>query len=97
MPIFTIAPTNVVFLTPPYQKVYPTYEGKLTTDASSVDLFTFSNEERLLIRRLASSINSMLDSMNLKDDVFSMGTYSSLLAGVLEYSPVCMSRRKASS
>nr|XP_026499658.1 sec1 family domain-containing protein 2-like [Vanessa tameamea] len=93
-PIFTISPTNVVFLTPPYHKVYPTYDGKLIPNTPSVDLYTITSEERSLVRRLASGLNSMLDSMNMKEDLYYMGTFSSLIAGVLENSPVCVSRRK---
>ncbi|XP_045772551.1 sec1 family domain-containing protein 2-like [Maniola jurtina] len=97
IPIFTIAPTNVVFLTPPYQKVYPKFDKKLTTDAPTLDLYTLSSEERSCIRRLASGLNSMLDSMNLKEDIYYMGAFSSLIAGVLENSPICVSRRKSCS
>lgn len=97
IPIFTIAPTNVVFLMPPYQKVYPKFDTKLVADAPSLDLYSLSGEERSLIRRLASGLNSMLDSMNMKEDIYYMGAYSSLIAGVLENSPVCVSRRKVNS
>ncbi|KAM3965112.1 sec1 family domain-containing protein 2 [Aphomia sociella] len=94
IPIFTISPTNVVFLTPPYHKVYPMYDGKLIPDTSSLDLYTLTSDQRSQVRRLASGLNSMLDSMNLKEDIFYMGTYSSLVAGILENSPVCLARRK---
>ncbi|KAJ0176524.1 hypothetical protein K1T71_007703 [Dendrolimus kikuchii] len=97
IPIFSIAPTNVVFLTPPYSKMYPTFEGKLIPDSLSIDLYSLSCEERSQVRRLASGINSMMDSMNLKEDVFFIGCYSSLIAGVLENSPVCLARRKTCS
>lgn len=83
-----------MFLTPPYTKVYPTYEGKLIPDSTSLDLYSLSSLERSHVRRLASGLNSLMDSMNLKEDVFYMGAYSSLVAGVLENSPVCLSRRK---
>ncbi|KAG6444474.1 sec1 family domain-containing protein 2 [Manduca sexta] len=94
IPIFTISPTNVVFLTPPYAQMYPTYEGKLVPETLSVDLYTLSSNERSQVRRLASCLNSMMESLNLKEDVYFMGTYSSLVAGVLENSPVCLARRK---
>ncbi|RVE50891.1 hypothetical protein evm_004458 [Chilo suppressalis] len=97
IPICTISPTNVVFLTPPYCKIYPKYDGMLIPDSASVDLYTLTREERSQVRRLASSLNSMMDSMNLKEDIFYMGTYSSLIAGILENSPVCVSRRKNST
>lgn len=70
------------------------YDGKLIHDSASVDLYTLTSEERSQVRRLASCLNSMMDSMNLKEDIFYMGTYSSLVAGVLENSPVCIARRK---
>ncbi|KAL0883011.1 hypothetical protein ABMA27_016495 [Loxostege sticticalis] len=94
IPICTISPTNVVFLTPAHHKVYPMYDGKLIHDSASVDLYMLTSEERSQVRRLASCLNSMMDSMNLKEDIFYMGTYSSLVAGVLENSPVCIARRK---
>lgn len=94
IPIFTITPTNVLFLTPPYTKVYPTYDGKLIPDSASLDLFTLTSQERSQVRRLASGLNGLMDSMNLKEDVFYMGAYGSLVAGVLENSPVCLARRK---
>ncbi|XP_053609312.1 sec1 family domain-containing protein 2-like [Plodia interpunctella] len=94
IPIFTISPTNVVFLTPPYQKLYPLFDGKLMPESTSMDLYTLSSNERSQVRRLASGINSMFDSMNLKEDIFYMGAFSSLVAGVLENSPVCLARRK---
>ncbi|XP_045536535.1 sec1 family domain-containing protein 2 [Papilio machaon] len=94
VPIFTICPTNAVFLTPPYQKIYPLFNGNLTPESNSIDLYTLSSEERSRVRRLASGLNSMFESMNLKEDVFYMGVYSSLVAGVLENSPVCLARRK---
>ncbi|CAH0751571.1 unnamed protein product [Diatraea saccharalis] len=96
IPICTISPTNVVFLTPPYHNVYPKYDGKLIPDSTSIDLYTLKREERSQVRRLASSLNSIMDSMNLKEDIFYVGPYSSLVAGVLENSPVCISRRKNS-
>lgn len=74
--------------------MYPTYDGKLIPDSPSLDLYTLTGEERSQVRRLASGLNSMMDSMSFKEDVFYMGAYSSLLAGVLENSPVCTSRRK---
>ncbi|CAH2215956.1 jg2667, partial [Pararge aegeria aegeria] len=94
IPIFTIAPTNVVFLTPPYQKVYPKFDKKLTTNMPTLDLYTLSSDERSQMRRLASALNTMFESMNLKEDIFYMGPFSLLLAGVLENSPVYISRRK---
>ncbi|XP_063825674.1 sec1 family domain-containing protein 2-like [Ostrinia nubilalis] len=94
IPISTICPTSVVFLTPPHHKVYPTYSGKLIPDSASIDLYGLTSEERSQVRRLASCLNSMMDSMSLKEDIFYMGTYSSLVAGVLENSPVCIARRK---
>lgn len=97
IPIFTIAPTNVVFLTPPFGNIYPTFEGKLIADTISIDLYSLSSVERSHVRRLASGINSMMDSMNLKEDIFFIGMYSSLVAGVLENSPVCLARRKTCS
>ncbi|XP_049873196.1 sec1 family domain-containing protein 2-like [Pectinophora gossypiella] len=94
IPIFTIAPTSVVFLTPPYQHVYPTFDGKLIPDTTSLDLYTLTSEERSQVRRLASGLNSLMESMNLKEDIYYMGAYSSLVTGVLENSPVCLARRK---
>ncbi|CAG9561771.1 unnamed protein product [Danaus chrysippus] len=97
VPIFAVAPTNVVFLTPPYHQVYPMFDEKLVPDTPSVDLYTLTNEQRSMVRRLTSSLNSLLDSMNMKDDVYYMGTYSTLIAGILENSPICVSRRKTCS
>ncbi|XP_072949393.1 sec1 family domain-containing protein 2-like [Epargyreus clarus] len=94
IPIFTISPTNTVFLTPPYYNLYPTFNGKLIPDSASIDLYSLNAEERAQVRRLASGLNSLLESMNMKEDVYYMGAFSSLIAGVLENSPVCLSRRK---
>lgn len=94
IPVFTISLTNVVFVTPPYNHIYPLFEGKLMPQSPSVDLYSLSNNERSEARRLASALNSMLDSMNLKEDIYYVGAYSSLLAGILENSPVCLARRK---
>ncbi|CAH4028408.1 sec1 family domain-containing protein 2-like [Pieris brassicae] len=94
IPIFTISPTNVLFLTPPYQNVTPQYNGQLIPDSTSIDLYTLTNHERSMLRRLAGSLNTMLDSMNFKEDIYYIGQYSSLLAGVLENSPVCVARKK---
>ncbi|XP_013194849.2 sec1 family domain-containing protein 2 [Amyelois transitella] len=94
IPIFTISPTNVVFLTPPYHKLFPLYDGKLIPDSTSLDLYSLSSSERSHVRRLASGLNSMFDSMNFKEDIYYMGAFSSLVAGVLENSPVCLARRK---
>lgn len=96
LPLITICPTNVVFVTPPYQNVYPLYDGKLTLDSAALDLYSLSRDERSQVRRLSSGLNSLMDSMNLKEDIFYMGTYSSLVTGVLENSPVCLARRKVS-
>ncbi|KAJ8731251.1 hypothetical protein PYW07_004415 [Mythimna separata] len=94
IPIFTIALTNVVFVTPPYHDIYPLFFDKLIPDTPSIDLHTLSNEERSQARRLTSGLNNMLDSMNLKEDVFYIGTYGSLVAGILENSPICIARRR---
>uniref|UniRef100_A0A2A4J3N2 Sec1 family domain-containing protein 2 n=1 Tax=Heliothis virescens TaxID=7102 RepID=A0A2A4J3N2_HELVI len=94
IPIFTIALTNVVFVTPPYHQVYPLFDGKLEAGSQSIDLHSLSNQERSHARRLASGLNNMMDSMNLKEDIYYMGSYSSLIAGILENSPVCLARRK---
>lgn len=94
IPIFTIALTNVVFVTPPYHDTYPLFHDKLIPDTPSIDLHTLSNEERSQARRLASGLNNMLDSMNLKEDIYYIGTYGSLLAGILENSPVSVARRR---
>ncbi|CAG5045028.1 unnamed protein product [Parnassius apollo] len=94
IPIFTVSPTNIVFLTPPYHRMYPTFNGRLTPESNSIDLYSLNSEERSQVRRLASGLNSMFDSMNFREDIFYMGTYSSLVAGVLENSPVCIARRK---
>lgn len=87
----------MVFVTPPYHEIYPLFHDKLIPDTPSIDLHTLSSEERSQARRLASGLNNMLDSMNLKEDIFYIGTYGSLLAGILENSPVCISRRRVSS
>ncbi|CAH2096040.1 unnamed protein product [Euphydryas editha] len=94
IPLFTISPTNVVFLTPPYRNLYPTYDEKLTPDTPSFDLYSLSRDERFLVRSLASSLNNMFGSMNMKEDIFYMGAFSSLIAGILENSPICVTRRK---
>lgn len=94
IPISAISLTNVVFLTPQHSKVYPLYNGKLIPDTPSVDLHSLASEERSQVRRLASTLNSMFENMNFKEDVYYMGTYSSIVAGVLENSPVCIGRRK---
>ncbi|XP_045448073.1 sec1 family domain-containing protein 2-like [Melitaea cinxia] len=94
IPLFAISPTNVVFLTPPCREVYPRFDGKLTPDTPTLDLYALKSDERGLVRRLASGLNSMFDSMNMKEDIFYMGACSSLIAGILENSPVCVSRRK---
>ncbi|XP_048478289.1 sec1 family domain-containing protein 2 isoform X2 [Plutella xylostella] len=97
VPISTISLTSNVFVMPPYSPVYPLYEGKLIPTTPSVDLYTLSESERSQVRRLVSSLNSMLEGMNLKEEVYYMGTHSSILAGVLENSPVCLARRKLCS
>ncbi|XP_038209861.1 sec1 family domain-containing protein 2-like [Zerene cesonia] len=94
IPIFSIAPTNVIFLTPPYHSMCPKYDGKLLPESSSIDLYSLQNEERSMLRRLAGGLNSMFDSLNYKEDIFYIGQYSSLLAGVLENSPVSVARKK---
>ncbi|CAG4971455.1 unnamed protein product [Colias eurytheme] len=94
IPIFSISPTNVIFLTPPYHSMCPKYGGKLLPESSSIDLYSLQNEERSMLRRLAGGLNSMFDSLNYKEDIFYIGQYSSLLAGVLENSPVCVARKK---
>lgn len=94
IPIFTISPTNVIFLTPPHSTIFPSYDGKLIPSSPAFDLYTLENEEREQMRRLASSLNSMFQSMNLKEDVFFIGTYSSILAGILDNNPVSLERRK---
>lgn len=94
IPLFSISPTNVIFLTPPCREVYPRFDGKLTPDTPTLDLYALKSDERGLVRRLASGLNSMFDSMNMKEDIFYMGACSSLIAGILENSPVCVSRRK---
>lgn len=94
IPIFTISLTNVVFVTPPYQNVYPKFSGTVYTEGRQPELHHLQDEERNAARRLASGLNSMLDSMNLKEDIYYMGVYSTILAGILENSPVCLARRK---
>ncbi|XP_041979051.1 sec1 family domain-containing protein 2-like [Aricia agestis] len=97
VPLFTISPTNVIFLTPPYHKLYPVFDGKLTSETAPTDLYSLSTEERSSVRRLASCLNSMLAMMNLKEDIYYMGQFSGLVAGVLENSPVSINRRKSCS
>ncbi|CAK1551211.1 unnamed protein product [Leptosia nina] len=94
IPIFTISPTNVIFITPPYHNINLKFNNKLLPETTSIDLYSLTNDERSMLRRLAGSLNSMFDSMNYKEDVYYMGHYSSLLGGVLENSPVCTARRK---
>lgn len=89
-----MCPTSTIFLTPPYANVYPLYDGYIMPDSPSIDLYSLNNDERLHARRLASSLNSMLESMRMKEDLFFMGAYSSIIAGILENSPICTSRRK---
>ncbi|XP_068633189.1 sec1 family domain-containing protein 2-like [Battus philenor] len=94
IPLFTVSPTSIIFLTPPFQNLYPSFEGNLIPESSSIDLYTLGSEERSLVRRLASGLNSLFESMNYKEDIFYIGAYSSLVAGVLENSPVYLNRRK---
>ncbi|VVC97546.1 unnamed protein product [Leptidea sinapis] len=94
IPLFSITPTNVLFLTPPYHNMYPKYEGRLTPDSNSVDLYSLSHNERSAIRRLAGGLNSLFESLSYREEIFYMGQFSSLLAGVLENSPVCIARKK---
>ncbi|XP_052741463.1 sec1 family domain-containing protein 2 [Bicyclus anynana] len=94
IPIFTISPTNNVFLMPPYQYVYPKFDKKLITSAPTLDLYTLNSDERSEVRRLASALNSMMQSMNMREDIYHIGPFSSLIAGILENSPVYVSRRK---
>lgn len=95
IPLFTISVTNTVFLTPPYAKIYPMFEGKLQPESStSLDLYSIASSDRAMVRRLASNLNSLFEMTNVKEDIFYMGMFSSLVAGVLENSPVCVARRK---
>lgn len=94
IPIFTISLTNVVFVTPPYQNLYPKFNGKINPESNQIDLYSLQTDQKNEARRLASALNNMLDSLNLKEDIYYMGAYSTILAGILENSPVCLSRRK---
>ncbi|KOB69594.1 Sec1 family domain-containing protein 2 [Operophtera brumata] len=77
-------------------RYYPANDSQLLREPVA-DLQALHVDERSRVRRLACALNSMLDSMNLKEDVYFMGSYSSLVAGVLENSPIYINRRKVSS
>lgn len=94
IPISTISLSSVLFLTPQHSQVYPFYNGKLIPDSLSDGLYSLACGERAQVRRLASTLNSVFEEMNMKEDIYYMGTFSSIVAGVLENSPVCVARRK---
>lgn len=77
--------------------MYPKCRGKINPETNPMDLYTLLANERNDARRLAGALNNMLDSMNLKEDIYYMGSYSTILAGILENSPVCLARRKVNN
>ncbi|KAH9627875.1 hypothetical protein HF086_015319 [Spodoptera exigua] len=94
IPIFTISLTNVVFVTPPFRDLQTFFLGELKSDNTIVDINNLSKQERNEARRFAASLNNMLDSMNLKEDVYYIGAYSAIIGGILEHYPISIQRRK---
>uniref|UniRef100_A0A2H1V2I0 SFRICE_015326 n=1 Tax=Spodoptera frugiperda TaxID=7108 RepID=A0A2H1V2I0_SPOFR len=94
IPIFTISLTNVVFVTPPFRNLQTFFLGELKSDNATVDINNLSKQERNEARRFAASLNNMLDSMNLKEDVYYIGSYSAIIGGILEHYPISIQRRK---
>lgn len=87
--------TNGIFTTPAYSQLFPKFgSGLYSESAANVDLHTLPLDDKNEVRRLASSLNSLLEYMNLKEDVFFMGSFSSIVAGVLEHLPAAALRRK---
>lgn len=87
-PIFGIPVTNNIFVTPVFNKLYPKFgENLLPAQTSNLDLHSLMTEDKNEVRRLASCIDSLLEFIGAKEDIFYMGPFSSILAGVLEHLP----------
>lgn len=96
-PIFCISITDGLFTTPCFTKIFPKFGSNLLVEQTAdLDLHSLPPDDKNEVRRLAFSINCLFDYFNIKDDIFFMGPFSSILAGVLEHLPAANARRKVS-
>ncbi|XP_077286035.1 sec1 family domain-containing protein 2-like [Arctopsyche grandis] len=96
-PLFGVSITNNIFITPVFSKLYPKFgHGLFPTQTSMLDLHSLLLDDKNEVRRLASSIDSFLEYLGVKEDIFYLGPFSSVLAGVLEHLPSGTRRKNAS-
>lgn len=81
-PIFTASLNDSVFLTPPFGNMMPPIDEN--------SLLHYEND----VEYFASSMHSLFSNLNVKEDVYSMGRLSNIVAEKLATLPSAINRRK---
>ncbi|XP_066993469.2 sec1 family domain-containing protein 2 isoform X2 [Anabrus simplex] len=61
---------------------------------SSLEVSVLPLELQVTLRHLACSLHSLFSALDVREDIFTMGTTSSLIAGILDTLPMAVNRRK---
>ncbi|XP_066993468.2 sec1 family domain-containing protein 2 isoform X1 [Anabrus simplex] len=64
---------------------------------SSLEVSVLPLELQVTLRHLACSLHSLFSALDVREDIFTMGTTSSLIAGILDTLPMAVNRRKTAS
>uniref|UniRef100_T1J9Z1 Sec1 family domain-containing protein 2 n=1 Tax=Strigamia maritima TaxID=126957 RepID=T1J9Z1_STRMM len=102
-PIFLASLCPVLFITPTFSRLFPT----LTTDLDLPSLPRKASELELqnlpknlmmeLMVTFVHCFNNLLEELNVKEDFFTIGQFSKLIASQLDALPAAKTRRKSAS
>lgn len=85
-PLFIAPLTKNFFITPEFDHMFPPLQN-LSDVQQNKDIQTS-------IRHLTALLHSLFGIMGLKEDIFSLGDFSAIVASMLENFPPAASRRK---
>ncbi|XP_076315450.1 sec1 family domain-containing protein 2-like [Tachypleus tridentatus] len=113
IPIFAATVCDSLFLTPGFSKLFPllgnigTKQSHQTTVKHGEDkdggtlmdnsVSGLSFEYQLNLKGLVDCLNSLLELLHLKEDIFTLGMLSRLIGTDLEHSPLAKQRRKSAT
>jgi len=111
LPLFIVAPCTRLLITPSFSRLFPLIEPDLIKSSAlwrnlnpgqalpcdPGDWASLPHELQSSVRHLAASLNSMLNSLGVREEIFSIGKLSKCLGDQLESWGPARTRRKSAT
>lgn len=85
--------TDNCFITPEFHNMFPPLK-KITDSPTEIAFHLLNEDTQQSIRHLVALLHSLLGTLGFKEEIFSLGDFSAIVASMLENFPPAWARRK---